>query len=106
MCLMRRFARIRCACPIPRPQQVQIHRMDTGPLGFSAGTVEYRVLHPNHCGLEVSATGALGPGADPTAGPCTGSPQFRTGVGYGGHPAGGAAAGYPRELLTLTFLKR
>ena len=45
------------------------------------------------------AAGALGPGADPSAGPCTGSPRFRTGVGYGGHPAGGAAAGYPGKVL-------
>ena len=62
-----------------------------------AGTVEYRVRHPNRCGLEVSATGAFGPGADPTAGFCTASPQLRTGVGYGGHPAGGVAAGCPCE---------
>ena len=45
------------------------------------------------------AAGALGPGADPSAGPCTGNPRFRTGVGYGGHPAGGAAAGYPGKVL-------
>ena len=64
----------------------------------SAGTVEYGVKHPNHCGLEVSATGAMGPGADPCAGLSTASPQFRTCVGYGGHPAGGAAAGYPGYL--------
>lgn len=67
-----------------------------------AGTVEYRVRHPNRCGLEVSAMGALGPGADPTAGPCTGHPQYRTGVGYGGHPAGGAAAGYPSKLSEVS----
>ena len=47
----------------------------------------------------MSAAGALGPGADPSAGPCTGNPRFRTGVGYGGHPAGGAAAGYPGKVL-------
>ncbi|CAL5229406.1 g12725 [Coccomyxa viridis] len=85
------------------------YKLHTGYIGTSAferfkshlpGTVEYRVRYPNHCGLEVSATGAFGPGADPTARPCTGSPQFRTGIGYGGHPAGGAAAGYPYPCYT------
>jgi hypothetical protein len=87
-----------CASPGAGPPIVDMSvDQDTN----AAGTVEYRVKHPNHCGLEVSATGAMGPGADPCAGLSTASPQFRTGVGYGGHPAGGAAAGYPGNVPWL-----
>ncbi|CAK0787181.1 hypothetical protein CVIRNUC_010397 [Coccomyxa viridis] len=90
-------------------KEVHDYKMHTGDIGSSRlaklkahlpGTVEFKVRHPASCGLEVSATGALGPGADPSAGPCTGNPRFRTGVGYGGHPAGGAAAGYPAPCYT------
>ena len=91
------------SCPGSNQQIISV----TGALGWGGnlsslpGNPPLRMgVHPTPQAEQVmSAAGALGPGADPSAGPCTGNPRFRTGVGYGGHPAGGAAAGYPGKVL-------